>query len=333
MLATADVDQYLSNTETTVSYADMLLKAIYLQIAVLFLTALWLIFSKRRSLLDTFFKTSAIMVLILGLWLGGVWFYPPVYGLFLFGLVIIGLIIWHLRKDVSKTSRWRNVLSNIPLIVLLPLGGYLFLQGFTGRLQPDADFIELTPPFKINEGTCVLSGGLSPLLNFHNFPSQEPRDIAQTYGLDFIKTRSNGFRTTLGNTLNPKPKTPEQYEMFNTAVFSPCDGLVVEYENGLPDQPIGGSDKVNTGGNGIVLACGKYHVHLHHLKQGSVIPQLGEVIEAGQKVGEIGNSGNTIEPHLHLHAETIVESGNTNRHGKPVHMRFNGRFMARGDCF
>ena len=155
MLTKADVDQYLSNTETAVSFADMLLKAIYLQIAVLFLTALWLIFSKRRSLLDTFFKTSAIMVLILGLWLGGVWFYPPVYGLFLFGLVIIGLIIWHLRKDVSKTSRWRNVLSNIPLIVLLPLGGYLFLQGFTGRLQPDGDFIELTPPFKINEGTCI----------------------------------------------------------------------------------------------------------------------------------------------------------------------------------
>ena len=311
----------------------MLLQAINAQMAVLLLTALWLMLSKRRSPLDTFFKTSAIMVLFLGLWLGGVWFYPPVYGLFLIGLVIIGLIFRHLRKEVSKTSRWRNILSNIPLIVLFPLGGYMFLQGFMGRLEPDSDFIALKPPFKINEGACVLSGGLSPLLNFHNFPSQEPRDIAQTYGIDIVKTRANGFRTTHGNTFNPKPKKLEHYAMFNTAVFSPCDGLVVEYENGLPDQPIGNSDKVNTGGNGVVLACGKHHVHLHHLKQGSVIPQLGEVIKAGQKVGEIGNSGNTIEPHLHLHAETIVEKGNPNRHGKPVHMQFNGRFMARGDCF
>lgn len=311
----------------------MLLQAIYAQIIVLGFTALWLAMSKRRSLFDSVIKIATVIVLLVGLWLGGVWVYPPLFGLFIAAAVILTLLILHMRKRVVTTPLWRNVLSNLPIIILLPLGSFLLFQGITGRFSPAEEYIDLTPPFKMNSGACVLSGGLSPLLNFHNFESDVPRDLGQIYGLDIIRTRPNGFRTQAGYTLNPKPTKPEQYAIFGADVFSPCDGVVVEYENSLPDQPIGGYDSVNTGGNGVVLQCTNYHVHLHHFKQGSVIPQLGDSVAAGEKIGKIGNSGNTLEPHLHLHVETIIEQGNTNLHGKPVHMRFNGRFMARGDCF
>ncbi len=311
----------------------MLLKAIYVQIIVLLLTALWFAISKRRSPPDSFLKIFAILLLILGLRFGGVWVYPPVQGLYIVCLIFLGLLVVHLRKSISKTALWRSAFSNVPLLVLFPLGGFLFWQGITGRLTPSGDVIALEVPFKNEDGICVLSGGITPLLNFHIFPSTEPRDIAQTYGLDIIKTRSNGFRTKKGQTFDPKPKMVEYYAMFGVAVYAPCDGKVVEYENDMPDQPIGRSDKTNTSGNGIVLQCGNYHVHMHHLKQGSVLPQLEDSVKVGQQIGEIGNSGNTIEPHLHLHAETVVENGNTNIHGKPVHMQFKGRFMARGDCF
>jgi len=311
----------------------MLLKAIYVQIIVLLLTAVWIAASKRRSQFDSVLKVFAIIVLFLGLWLGGVWVYPPLYGLLIGALALVVLMGMHFRKGITKTAMWRNIVSNIPLLALLPLGGFLLWQGITGRLTPRGDYIALESPFKNEDGICVLSGGISPLLNFHIFPSTDSRDIAQTYGLDIIKTRPNGFRTTKGYTFDPKPKEPEQYAMFGVGIYAPCEGKVVEYENGLPDQTIGGSDKTNTGGNGVVLQCGKYHVHMHHLKQGSVLPRMEDEVKVGQKIGEIGNSGNTIEPHLHLHAETVVETGNTNVHGKPVHMQFSGRFMARGDCF
>jgi len=311
----------------------MLLKAIYVQIIVLLLTALWLIISKRRSAPDSVLKIFAIVLLFLGLWFGGVWVYPPLHGLFIVGPIFLGLVVAHLRKNISKTALWRSAVSNIPLFVLFPVGGFLLWQGVTGRLTPSGDVIALEVPFKNEDGICVLSGGITPLLNFHIFSSTEPRDIAQTYGLDFIKARSNGFRTKKGHTLDPKPKGLEHYAMFGVAVYAPCDGKIVEHENHMPDQPIGGSDKTNTGGNGVVLQCGHYHVHMHHLKRGSVLHQLEDDVKAGQKIGEIGNSGNTIEPHLHLHTETVVENGNTNLHGKPVHMQFKGRFMARGDCF
>ncbi len=206
-------------------------------------------------------------------------------------------------------------------------------QGLAGRQTPVGEYIELDPPFKKNDGACILSGGISPLLNFHIFPSDKPRDLGQQYALDIVKVGASGFRVKQGSITSPKPTNIEAYEMFGNMVYSPCDGVVVEQENTLPDQPIGSSDKVNTSGNGIVLQCGGYHVHLHHLKQGSVLVDLGDQVKAGQKIGAIGNSGNTLEPHLHLHAETIVEAGDANVHGSPVHMKFGDKFMARGDCF
>ena len=59
----------------------MLLNGIYAQLILIGLTMLWFGFSSRRSNLDSIIKTVAIVLTLLGLYLGGVWVYPPVYGL------------------------------------------------------------------------------------------------------------------------------------------------------------------------------------------------------------------------------------------------------------
>ena len=38
-----------------------------------------------------------------------------------------------------------------------------------------------------------------------------------------------------------------------------------------------------------------------HLRQGSVAVRTGQRVEAGDLLGEIGNSGSSTEPHLHFH--------------------------------
>ena len=310
----------------------MLLNAIVAQIVVLLITALWLALSNRRSSGDTTLKLVTIVCLFLGLYLGGVWVYPPSYGLAVTALLFTFLMAVHFRKTPTSTSTTRNIFNALPVAILLPLSLFLLWQGAIGRLDAKGEIIDLESPFKSENAICVLSGGLSPLLNFHNFPSDKQGDIAQTYGLDFIKRTNSGFRTLAPNTWNPKPTKLDAYAMFEEPVFAPCEGLVVEQHALRPDQAIGESDKINTSGNGVVLQCGDYHVHLHHFKQGTVLPALGDRVSVGQKIGLIGNSGNTIEPHLHLHVETVVEQGKPRVHGKPVHMRFNGRFLARGDC-
>ena len=56
-------------------------------------------------------------------------------------------------------------------------------------------------------------------------------------------------------------------------------------------------------GNHVILECGSVWVVLGHLRRGSVAVQVGDFIEPGAVVGAVGNSGNTGEPHLHVHAQ------------------------------
>jgi murein DD-endopeptidase MepM/ murein hydrolase activator NlpD len=40
-----------------------------------------------------------------------------------------------------------------------------------------------------------------------------------------------------------------------------------------------------------------------HLKQGSVMVQVGDVVRQGQPLAAVGNTGHTNEPHLHLQVQ------------------------------
>lgn len=56
------------------------------------------------------------------------------------------------------------------------------------------------------------------------------------------------------------------------------------------------------------------------MQEGTVVVKEGESIQKGKPIGLVGNSGNTSEPHLHIHAEK-------NGEGVPIH--FNGRFLIK----
>ena len=51
------------------------------------------------------------------------------------------------------------------------------------------------------------------------------------------------------------------------------------------------------------IDTGQEIVKLAHLRPGSLTVSQGDMVRVGQLVGETGNSGNTTESHLHLHAE------------------------------
>ena len=54
------------------------------------------------------------------------------------------------------------------------------------------------------------------------------------------------------------------------------------------------------GGNHIMIRAGDIFVLLYHLKQGSAKVRKGDSVRVGQQIGEVGNSGSSIQPHLHL---------------------------------
>ena len=83
-------------------------------------------------------------------------------------------------------------------------------------------------------------------------------------------------------------------------------------------------------GNHVILECGLVWIVLGHLQQGTVAVHVGEITEVGHVIGRVGNSGNTGEPHLHVHAQR-PGSAIAPLSGDPVPIRLDGRYLVRND--
>lgn len=73
-------------------------------------------------------------------------------------------------------------------------------------------------------------------------------------------------------------------------------------------------------------------VTLRHLKQGSVQVSAGDRVFAGQEIGKIGNSGDSGEPHLHIHAQRSGSDAAA-LDGDPLPMMFANRYLVRNARF
>jgi hypothetical protein len=99
-------------------------------------------------------------------------------------------------------------------------------------------------------------------------------------------------------------------------VFAPLEGEVVAASDGTPDRerismirdlvallmfpPKPGSPFQAYGGNFVVLKCDNVYSLLAHLRCGSIQVKVGDHVRAGDQLGEVGNSGSSIQPHLHF---------------------------------
>jgi hypothetical protein len=84
-------------------------------------------------------------------------------------------------------------------------------------------------------------------------------------------------------------------------------------------------------GNHVLLECDGVHVLLAHFKRGSVRVAQSDHVTIDTVVGLVGNSGNTNEPHLHIHAQRPAASGREPLSGDPLPIRLDGRYLVRND--
>jgi murein DD-endopeptidase MepM/ murein hydrolase activator NlpD len=99
----------------------------------------------------------------------------------------------------------------------------------------------------------------------------------------------------------------------------------------MPDFDVPNEDSVNRLGNHVILRCGTAEIVLAHMRQGSVALAPGDTVAVGVRLGEVGNSGASTEPHLHIHAQRPALEGAPPISGEPLALRIDGRFLVRGD--
>ena len=110
----------------------------------------------------------------------------------------------------------------------------------------------------------------------------------------------------------------EVFLCWDEPVHSAFDGVVVSALDGLPDRlhvnlaweffrgtlfpPMPGPDDVGPLAGNYILIQGDEGVGFYaHLRSGSVCVHEGQRIRVGQRIGTVGNSGNSTMPHLHFH--------------------------------
>lgn len=187
-----------------------------------------------------------------------------------------------------------------------------------GYARPD-DPVSLSFPLE-NGDYYVGQGGSSTLVNYHH-PSP-----SQAYAADITELNALGIRAD-----GIYPNDPAAYTIYGATVISPCEGTVTAVENDQPDQNPPQSDPEHPAGNHVMITCEGVSVMLAHMQRGSVTVEMDEHVTTGQPLGKVGNSGNTSEPHLHIHAvegqpEDILG-------GEAVPIVFDGRFPTRNTVF
>jgi hypothetical protein len=97
----------------------------------------------------------------------------------------------------------------------------------------------------------------------------------------------------------------DSYFTFGQPALAVADATVVTVVDNLPEAPPGKFltlPLADLGGNRVVLKIrdGVYVLY-GHLMTGSVTVKPGDVVNRGQVIAKVGNSGNTSESHLHFH--------------------------------
>jgi hypothetical protein len=234
-------------------------------------------------------------------------------------LLAVAILISYKRTGSSgkPQSRIQAGLNISISVILIGLMGGLSWQPLKGYPTPP-DAMDLVSPLR-DGNYVVLHGGASPFINGHF------KVRPQTFALDIVGLNNLGLRATAFSDM----KKLENYEIYGASLFSPCNGTVAvavdEYQDLVPPK----TDPEHLAGNHILLECDGTEVLLAHLQKDSVNVSAGDTVTTATLLGKVGNTGNTSEPHLHLHAERDGEPGEI-LDGTAVPITIDGRFLVRG---
>ena len=247
-------------------------------------------------LAGTFASVPGIVAPMLGLPLPEVFPYRPLVVALGAGALVMAAVALVPRRRVQVAT---NVLVAI---------GTVFLAIQLVRIYaPPADPVAVEPP--LAGEWAMLAGGRGTLVSHHYTVPMVSNAV------DFLQLDGEG-RGYRGDRARE-----ESWYGFGEPVLAPADGTVVSMSDVHPDAPVGNVGQTPPYGNHIVLdiGSGRYAV-LAHLQRGSARVSEGERVRVGQPIAAVGDSGNSLAPHLHFQVQSNPDFGEQ-AHTVPVVFR------------
>jgi hypothetical protein len=244
----------------------------------------WALFG-AAILAGTFALVPALVALVLSLPLPDRIPYQPLVISLGAGALVMAALALIPRRRVQVAS---NVLVAI---------GTVFLAVQLVRIYaPPADPVAIDSP--LAGEWAMLAGGRSALIS-HHYPTP-----IVSKAVDFVRLDEEG-RGHDGDR-----KREKAWYGFSEPVLSPADGTVVSVSDVHPDEPVGNTGQKPSYGNHILLDIGGGHYAvLAHLQQGSARVGEGERVRLGQQIAAVGDSGDSLVPHLHFQVQDSPDFG------------------------
>lgn len=259
----------------------------------------------------TLLAVEVALVLYLGLRPGGAGpvlaysYGPPLLGVVAVATAFFGLLWSVLHRPLFRRRRLPAFLC---LTVVIGTANYPFPYPSSHEGRPSQ--VEFRLPVE-GEWT-VYWGGESK--NTNRLAGFVPE---RRWGLDLVVVRDGRSHEGDGLAL-------EDYYCYDREVLSPAAGRVVDVHSGQRDTQPGMVERgLEAYGNYVVIEVAPDEfLFLAHLKPGSIEVHEDELVEQGQRIGRVGNSGYsplTPEPHLALHLQDTPVP----RHGEPIPWTFH----------
>ncbi len=243
-------------------------------------------------------------------YLYGAWAFGSIYlrnVLALGWIIAAGLSLLRSRQGAKAQGR---TVSFLVLAFLFLVLNILFFTGTAGN----TGYAELQFPLKGGR-YLVLQGGRGLPANIFHYSNHHA-----VYAMDIVKLDKWGRRGE-----KVFSKRLDDYFIYGDTVFAPCAGIVVRAVSDNPDNTPPDRRRGPHNLNGVVIHGERCTVFLGHMQQGRVFVRVGQAIVAGQALGLAGNSGMSIEPHLHIQAHALSNDIRLWYAQPQLFMRFDGK--------
>ncbi|HMF02473.1 MAG TPA: M23 family metallopeptidase [Terriglobia bacterium] len=131
----------------------------------------------------------------------------------------------------------------------------------------------------------------------HGYLDPHKRFLAEAFAYDFLQIGPNG------KSYQRDGRNNADYYAYSKKVLAAKDGTVVSVRGEMAENTPGETTNIDApGGNVVIIDHGNNQFGYYaHLKPFTLAVKAGARVKAGDVIGEVGNSGDSAEPHLHFH--------------------------------